>query len=317
MRVLVVYGSKRGGTQGLAEQVASTLTGSGHTVELRCASTVRELAGYDAVVLGGALYAGLWHRDARRFARRHLDALRQLPVWMFSSGPLDDSASRGELPPTAAVARIQRRIGARAHATFGGRLSPDAHGFIAHAMAQGGKSGDFRDMAAVDAWARRIAEVLARAPVTRERAPLLRDRGIRRGLAASTGFVATTAVLGGLQLLLHPEGGAMGLSTDALAHSPFRTFIVPGALLFGVVGLGNAVAAAMIAARHDRAPALAFVAGGATAVWIVGEYALLRAFSWLQVVYLLLGVGTQLLAIAWARRRRAIEARRILATARS
>ncbi len=313
MRVLVVYGSKRGGTERLARQVATTLTSCGHAVELRSAAAAVELAEFDAVVIGGALYAGLWHRAARRFARRHVDALQQLPVWLFSSGPLDDSASQRELPPTPAVARIQRRLDARGHATFGGRLARDAHGFIAHAMAEGGKSGDFRDMQAVDAWARRIADALARAPVTSGHAPLLRDRALRIALQAVAWFVGVTAVTGGVQLLLHPHGGDQGLTPALLAHSPFRTFVVPGVLLLGVVGLGNAAAAWLVAARHRLASTAAFVAGGATAVWIAVEYLLIQSFSWLQVVYLSLGLATQLLALAWARRRLAIERRRAAA----
>jgi hypothetical protein len=43
---------------------------------------------FDAAIVGGALYANRWNRDARRFISRHDSALRRMPSWCFSSGPL-------------------------------------------------------------------------------------------------------------------------------------------------------------------------------------------------------------------------------------
>jgi menaquinone-dependent protoporphyrinogen oxidase len=50
---------------------------------------------------------------------RHVSRLRTLPVWFFSSGPLDDSADRDEIPAPAQVAVLAERIGAKGHVTFG------------------------------------------------------------------------------------------------------------------------------------------------------------------------------------------------------
>jgi Flavodoxin domain len=82
-----------------------------------------DLEGIDAVAGAGALYANRWHRDARRFVRRNTAALRELPVWLVSSGPLSDSAEHQEIPPARQVAKLAKRVGARGHVTFGGRLS--------------------------------------------------------------------------------------------------------------------------------------------------------------------------------------------------
>ena len=40
------------------------------------ACSIYDLTEFDAVVVVGALYANRWHRDARRFVRRHTAALR-------------------------------------------------------------------------------------------------------------------------------------------------------------------------------------------------------------------------------------------------
>lgn len=157
MNVLVAYGSKNRSTAGIADMIVATLQTDGLAAQARPAAEVRSLEEYDAVVLGGALYAGRWHRDARRFAHRHTKALLGRPVWLFSSGPLDDSADTGEIPPVAQVAKIFERLDAVEHVTFGGRLTEQAEGFIAKAMVRNGTSGDFRNQERIARWSHAIA----------------------------------------------------------------------------------------------------------------------------------------------------------------
>jgi menaquinone-dependent protoporphyrinogen oxidase len=159
MRVLVTYGSKRGGTEGLAHMVADGLRDCGLTVDVLPPAQVRDVVFYDAVVVGGALYAFRWHKAARRFVRKHAAELRQRPTYFFSSGPLDNSAASTDIPPVPGVKSLMDRVGARGHATFGGRLSPHARGIPASAMAKK-NSGDWRDRVQVRAWAQLIAHEL-------------------------------------------------------------------------------------------------------------------------------------------------------------
>jgi len=159
MTVLVTYGSTRGGTEELAQTVADALRQEGLAVDVVPARAVRGVGGYDAVVVGGALYAFHWHRDARRFVKRHTAELRRRPTYFFSSGPLDDSAVQGEIPPVKGVDALMRRVGARGHTTFGGRLSPEAKGWPASAMAKK-HAGDWRDPDQVRTWAGAIAPQL-------------------------------------------------------------------------------------------------------------------------------------------------------------
>lgn len=156
MRGLVVYGSARGGTQGLAEMVGAELRSAGIDSDVLPANRVRVLEDYDAVIVGGALYVFRWHRAARRFARRYAGQLRQRPTYFFSSGPLDDSALSTDIPPVKGVQALVERTGARGHVTFGGRLTPDAKGFPASAMAKK-RAGDWRNSDQVRRWARTIA----------------------------------------------------------------------------------------------------------------------------------------------------------------
>jgi menaquinone-dependent protoporphyrinogen oxidase len=161
MRLLVVYGSKRGGTEGLARTLGEDLTQAGLDVTVTDAAARPDPAPYDAVVVGGALYANRWVRTARRFVKGAAPVLVGKPVWLFSSGPLDDSARERDIGPVRQVAKLMARVQARGHATFGGRLAPDAKGFPAAAMAKK-NSGDWRNWDAVHDFAQSIAAALVK-----------------------------------------------------------------------------------------------------------------------------------------------------------
>lgn len=159
MSILVAYGSKRGGTEGLANMVADALRQEGFTVEVAPAGTIRHVGDHEAVIVGGALYAFRWNRDARRFVKRHARQLGKVPTYLFSSGPLDDSAARRDIPPVKGVRRLMAQTGARGHATFGGRLASDAKGFPASAMAKK-NAGDWRDPDHISSWVHGVATEL-------------------------------------------------------------------------------------------------------------------------------------------------------------
>ncbi len=158
-RVLVAYATKLGSNAEVAEAIAAVLRDAGH---LAAAHPVREVASlddWDAVVLGSAIYAAHWQRDARRFVDRFRDALAGRPLWLWSSGPLDEQLARAGLPISAHAAEITQGLGARDHRTFGGRLAADApidpQVLLTHPI------GDFRDWDAIRAYADEIGAALA------------------------------------------------------------------------------------------------------------------------------------------------------------
>ena len=102
MRVLVSWGSKRGGTEGIAQTIGDQLRREGLDVVLEPASGSHRVRGYDAAVIGGALYANRWHGRAYCFVTRTVTALRGIPVWLFSS-------VRSTIQPTAPTSHPRRR----------------------------------------------------------------------------------------------------------------------------------------------------------------------------------------------------------------
>lgn len=160
VRVLVVYASKHGSTGEVAQWIGQELRAAGIDVEARPAGAVGSVTGFDAVVLGSAVYMGRWRREARQFVRRHARNLRHRAVWLFSTGPLDHSAEQGEQPATPSqAASLAEQLRARDHVTFGGALAADVKG-IPDAMVARRSHGDFRDPEAVRAWAAGIASAL-------------------------------------------------------------------------------------------------------------------------------------------------------------
>lgn len=161
MTVLVAYASKHGSTAGIAEAIADALVDHEIKAEAKPVDTVVDLGPYEAVVLGSAVYAGAWMREAVAFVERHAGELSRRPVWLFSSGPLGDDVEDHEEQPRQ-MPELRRLIGPKGHRVFYGALDVSALGFAERMIAKAVKAptGDFRDWEAIRVWAEGIAEEL-------------------------------------------------------------------------------------------------------------------------------------------------------------
>ena len=108
MRVLVVYASRYGATQEIAERIAATLRQQSLEATVQPANHADDPAGYDAAVIGSAAYYFHWMKPATEFVRRNRDALAHRPVWLFSSGPLGTEAKDAQGRDKRAVSRTER-----------------------------------------------------------------------------------------------------------------------------------------------------------------------------------------------------------------
>jgi menaquinone-dependent protoporphyrinogen oxidase len=158
LSVLVAYATKKGSTQEVAEAIGETLAEQGLQVSVRPASEVHTLEGYDGVVLGGALYMGRWHPDARRFLRQQRAALTELPVAVFGMGPLtteehDVEGSRKQLDK--ALAAVPEVVPVSV-VIFGGVVDPAKLRFPFSRM----PASDARDWDAIRAWADHLVTTL-------------------------------------------------------------------------------------------------------------------------------------------------------------
>jgi menaquinone-dependent protoporphyrinogen oxidase len=161
-RVLVTAASRHGATHEIAEAIAAGLARRGVEADTRRAEDLTELDGYDAYVIGSAVYVGRWLAAARDLVEAHAETLAMRPVWMFSSGPLGPpEALKPEGDPVDADDMIQA-AGAVEHRVFAGRLDRSLLGLAEKAVvvAVRAPEGDFRDWEAIDGYAAEIAERL-------------------------------------------------------------------------------------------------------------------------------------------------------------
>jgi menaquinone-dependent protoporphyrinogen oxidase len=165
MNVLVAVASRHGATLQIGEVIATTMRACGLPAELRRVEDLDSLEPFEAVVLGSGIYAGHWLRRARVFVDGFESQLLQRPVWLFSSGPVGDPPR--PLDPPSEVAGLVKRLGARGHRLFGGRIDADALGLAEKALVAlvRAPSGDYRPWTEISEWAEAIAaELGASAP---------------------------------------------------------------------------------------------------------------------------------------------------------
>src|SRR5690606_22456520 len=136
--------------------IGETLRSRGLEVTVLPASEVRDPAPFDAAVLGSAVYAGHWMKEAKELADRLVaDGPRE--VWLFSSGPVGDPPKPEEDPVD--VAAVVEATRAREHRVFAGKIDKRKLGFGERAIvaALRAPEGDFRQWDQINEWAEAIA----------------------------------------------------------------------------------------------------------------------------------------------------------------
>jgi menaquinone-dependent protoporphyrinogen oxidase len=153
--VLVAYASRYGTTAEVAAAIAATLRERELKVDVLPADVVEDLGPYGGVVLGGGIYVGRWHRDARGFVRLFEEELRRLPVAVFALGPVSDKLE----DQTASEQQLQRnlkRLPVKPFevSVFGGAFDPTKASFPLNRL----PAADVRDWDVIRAWASKLAE---------------------------------------------------------------------------------------------------------------------------------------------------------------
>lgn len=165
-RVLVAYATKYGSTAEIAERIGQTLRRAGLEVDVAEITPTLNPMPYTAVVVGSAVYTGVWLKPAVEFLQGFSEALSRRPVWLFSSGPTGEgdpvTLLKGWRVPEG-QRRLIERIQPRDVAVFHGNINPDRLNLTEKMLINVIKAptGDFRNWAAIEAWAGGIAAALA------------------------------------------------------------------------------------------------------------------------------------------------------------
>ncbi|TNC20480.1 flavodoxin domain-containing protein [Amycolatopsis alkalitolerans] len=166
MKVLVCAASRHGATFEIAEEIgfrlgeALGLLGEPAGVSVCRAETVSTVRGYDAAVLGSAVYERRWVESARQLVDQAGDDLALMPVWLFSVGAVGSPLAVVQDP--AELGEVRGRTRAYEHRTFVGRvdwprLATDER---AAAVSLQVGTGDYRNWLEIRNWAYTIATTL-------------------------------------------------------------------------------------------------------------------------------------------------------------
>jgi menaquinone-dependent protoporphyrinogen oxidase len=161
MKVLVTAASKYGSTAEIASAIGEVLAERGLDTTVLPPEDVGAVDDFDAVVLGSAVYAGHWMKDARELVGRAGTSLSSRPVWLFSSGPVGDPPKPQEVAVDTEA--MMASTGAREHRVFVGKIERKGLSFGDRAIAVALRvpDGDFRDWDDIRAWGSEIADALA------------------------------------------------------------------------------------------------------------------------------------------------------------
>lgn len=124
MKTLILYATKHGATREIAQRIAGLLDGA-TLIDLEGGS-VPALDGYDCVLIGSSVYAGMLRKAAKAFAAEHKDALMNKTLGLFVSG-ISPEGAQGYLDanyPKEVVAH------AKAKAMLGGAFDPAKTNFF-------------------------------------------------------------------------------------------------------------------------------------------------------------------------------------------
>ena len=110
------------------------------------------------------------------------------------------------------------------------------------------------------------------------------------GLGSLQAFIGLGALVGGFMLVKDPSGSALGVPLSFLEGSPFPDFLIPGIFLLAVNGVGSMIGAGLSFTRRRYAQEIAIVLGAILVAWIVIQVVIIRSFSWMHILYFILGV---------------------------
>jgi menaquinone-dependent protoporphyrinogen oxidase len=166
LKILVVYASKSGATAEIAEKIGEVLRQTGLKTDVFPVGDLRDIAPYQAVILGSAVYIGSWPKETEAFLKAHEKILANRPLWLFSSGPTGEGdpvqlLNGWRLP--VALRPVVDRIQPRDITVFHGYINPDKLNFVQKWVINSvikKPMGDFRDWEAIVAWTNTITVAL-------------------------------------------------------------------------------------------------------------------------------------------------------------
>ena len=108
-------------------------------------------------------------------------------------------------------------------------------------------------------------------------------------------FVGLGAICGGGATILNPQE-PLGMPVDVLKNSPFSNFLIPGIILFTIIGLGNAFSALTLHRKSRFQGYISSVFSWALIIWIVVQCIMINSIAFPHVLFFGIGVAEAILS---------------------
>lgn len=112
---------------------------------------------------------------------------------------------------------------------------------------------------------------------------------VYRFLFALHAFVGIGGMAGGLAAITNPQE-PLGAPLELLKNSPFSNFLIPGIILFTVVGLGNVISALAISFKSRFQGYISSVFSWGLVLWIIIQCIMLNTIAFLHVLFFIIGL---------------------------
>jgi len=150
MKVLVAYATRYGSTGEVAEKIGEVMKVKGAEVDVRDIKDKPDPAGYDAAVVGGAVYIMMLNGKTKGFVAKHKKTLKDMPVAYFVlSGTMKDDTPENREKIANKLIPMKKKAEPVDVGLFGGAFDPSK----GPKMMANEPATDDRDWDAIAVWA--------------------------------------------------------------------------------------------------------------------------------------------------------------------
>ena len=166
-KILVAYATKCGSTAEISTAITESLCAGGLSAELKRASSVKSIEGYQGVVLGTAIYMGSPLKEATDFIEKFVSQMADTPFAIFDVClTMKEATPENEKIALDYLKSISDVISPIKSGAFSGRIDlatlPPLYRMFAQADNEGTLAeGDYRDWNVISTWAEELGIVLS------------------------------------------------------------------------------------------------------------------------------------------------------------
>ena len=158
-KILVTYATRAGSTAEVAAGIAEVLRAAGTIVDTQPIRAVRDMNGYDAVIVGSAIRMGQWLPEAVEFVKAHCGTLSQIPTAYFLvSGLLHEDTPEMRQKVLAFLNPVHAILEPVSIGMFAGKMDSSKLSWLDRLMAKavGTPEGDWRNWEAIREWTQEL-----------------------------------------------------------------------------------------------------------------------------------------------------------------